>query len=216
MDYFISDIHFGHRNVIRHCDRPFKTVTEMNDEIIKRWNNVVTDADRVFVVGDMFLCDIDEAELYIKQLNGYKILIKGNHDLHKKAMIKVGFDEFHHRLDYDMPDGRVALLLHYPVPDCLLDDYDLMIHGHIHISKRLRGKKINVSCDIWDFTPISVDVLNEMDTRSISEEGSEFAEVSLDDDKMLTMNVKIPLQDFSGFIDHVYRQMDGKWPRSRE
>ena len=41
-------------------------------------------------------------------------------------------------------------------------------------------------------------------------------DIHLDDDKMLTMNVKIPMLDVSGFIDHMYRQMNGKWPRSRE
>ena len=45
MDYFISDIHFGHKNVIRFCDRPFKTVHEMNSKIVEKWNKKVTDAD---------------------------------------------------------------------------------------------------------------------------------------------------------------------------
>jgi calcineurin-like phosphoesterase family protein len=216
MDYFISDIHFGHKNIIRFCDRPFNTVSEMNREIIKKWNAVVTDSDRVFVVGDVFLCPAQEAKLYMQELKGYKILIKGNHDLSKPEMISAGFDEYHRSLDYTMPDGRTALLKHYPSPDCLLDQYDLMIHGHIHISERVRGKKINVSCDIWEFTPISVEELNKLDTSSGANNDSEFVKVTVSEDKMLTIHTTISMLDFSGFIDHVYKQMDGKWPRSRK
>ena len=62
MDYFISDLHFGHRNVIRYCNRPFDTVSEMNAGIIENWNNVVTDKDRVFVVGDVALCGTEETK----------------------------------------------------------------------------------------------------------------------------------------------------------
>ena len=216
MDYFISDIHFGHKNIIRFCDRPFGSVSEMNSEIIEKWNSIVTDVDRVFVVGDVFLCSPEEAKSYIKKLNGHKILIKGNHDLSKSVMLEAGFDEYHRSYDYTMPDGRVALLKHYPVPDCLLDMYDLMIHGHIHISERVRGKKINVSCDIWEFTPISVETLNRLSVNSATSDDSEFVKISVSEDKMLTIHTTIPMLDFSGFVDHVYKEMDGKWPRSRE
>ena len=95
MDYFISDTHFGHKNVIRFCDRPFKTVTEMNNSMIEIWNSVVSDADTVFVLGDVFLCPEEEAKEYIERLNGYKVLVKGNHDYSEKVMLRVGFDEFH-------------------------------------------------------------------------------------------------------------------------
>ena len=98
MDYFTSDLHFGHKNVIRFCDRPFKTVHQMNEAIIDNWNNIVSDSDRVFVLGDVFLCKPEEAKEYIEKLNGYKILVKGNHDYHEKKMLWAGFDEFHKSL----------------------------------------------------------------------------------------------------------------------
>ena len=210
MDHFISDLHFGHRNVIRFCNRPFKTVQEMNEEIVRKWNSHISDKDRVFVLGDVFLCDIDEAKRIVSQLNGYKILIKGNHDRSKKTMLSVGFDEFHTTLDYEMRDGRKALLKHFPVPDCLLEDYDLMIHGHIHISEKVNGKKVNVSCDIWKFSPVSV---GEIESLAINEPRipDEVCSVSVNEDKILNINANIHMTDFAGLTDYVYSIMRDYW-----
>ena len=214
MDYFISDLHFGHKNVIRFCERPFKTVDEMNCEIVKRWNEKVTDGDRVYVPGDVFLCDIDEAACWIKQLNGYKILIKGNHDYGERKMLWAGFDEFHKRLDYTMPDGRKALVQHFPLPDCLIKDYDLMIHGHIHISDRVIGKKVNVSCDIWNYEP--VDVLTLQDLEIGDNSSNQFFDAHVDEDGMINANFKIPIADFSGCTDEIYKTIQPHWPRTKK
>ncbi len=206
MDFFTSDIHFGHKNVIRFCNRPFKTVSEMNESIVENWNNLVTDHDRVFVVGDVFLCDPGIAKTYIERLNGYKILIKGNHDMHEKKMLEVGFDEFHKEYDYTMPDGRLALLKHYPSPDCIVEEkYDLTIHGHIHIDKRVNGKKINVSTDIWDYTPVSIDRLASLNLQDSIP--GEFFDAEIDEKGMLSISCKIRVEDFSGANDYVYKMM---------
>jgi len=209
MDFFISDIHFGHRNVIRFCNRPFSTVREMNEDIISRWNNIVTDKDRVFVLGDVFLCPIEEAKEYIGRLNGYKILIKGNHDLGKKIMLQSGFDEFYTSLDYEMPDGRKALLNHYPLPDCIIDDkYDLLIHGHIHVSESVRGKKINVSCDIWDYSPIPIETLQDLHTDNSCSNDS--LTVTFDEDGMMRIEAYMDIEDFSGASAHIFNLMNSK------
>ena len=52
MNYYISDLHFGHANVIRHDARPFADVGEMDRVLIERWNAVVGEDDDVYVVGD--------------------------------------------------------------------------------------------------------------------------------------------------------------------
>ena len=53
MDFFTSDQHFGHKNIIKYCDRPFESVTQMDDEIIACWNSVVSPSDTVYVIGDV-------------------------------------------------------------------------------------------------------------------------------------------------------------------
>ena len=80
--YFTSDLHFGHQSVLTKFEhRPFKNVEEMNEELIRRWNNKVQKGDLVYVLGDMFWKgDCDFVQDTLKRLNGQIILIKGNHD----------------------------------------------------------------------------------------------------------------------------------------
>ena len=79
--FFTGDLHFGHANVIAFDNRPFKTVEEMDAELIRRWNNKVGKGDLTYVLGDMiWKARNDDAPELIKSLNGQIILIKGNHD----------------------------------------------------------------------------------------------------------------------------------------
>ena len=54
MIYYTSDLHLFHDNIIRLCNRPYKNVYEMNDDIVERWNNKVKPDDDVYILGDMF------------------------------------------------------------------------------------------------------------------------------------------------------------------
>lgn len=76
----IADTHFGHENVIRYCNRPFRSADEMDKALIKNWNAVVTNQDTVIHLGDFCLCSKDRCKEILRLLNGKKILIKGNHD----------------------------------------------------------------------------------------------------------------------------------------
>lgn len=81
MKYFvISDTHFGHTNIIKYCNRPFSSVEEMDKILIKNWNETVSNEDVVIHLGDVGLNSKEYIRSIISQLNGKKILIKGNHD----------------------------------------------------------------------------------------------------------------------------------------
>lgn len=96
--FFTSDLHFYHSNVIKFCDRPYRTknpfwklwewkhdkpsiksVEIMNEALVANWNSVVGPDDEVYVLGDFSLA-FRPVELFTKRLNGKKYLVPGNHD----------------------------------------------------------------------------------------------------------------------------------------
>lgn len=171
--YFISDTHFNHKNIIKYCNRPFKDVDEMNKVLIENWNNTVTDYDTIFHLGDVALTNEREMKEIIPKLKGKKFLIRGNHDKKSKEFFRsVGFGM--------MPENPLKLnkekliLSHKPLADTEIPKGYVNIHGHIHnnplhkinptINKaeypeNLYSEKlhINVSVDVIDFKPISLE-----------------------------------------------------------
>lgn len=79
-NFYIGDWHYGHANIIAYDNRPYGTVEEMNEDLIRRWNAAVTEKDSVYILGDMFWCTAKNALPVLDQLHGAKYLIRGNHD----------------------------------------------------------------------------------------------------------------------------------------
>lgn len=79
--WFTSDLHFGHKNVIKFCNRPFQDVNEMNEKLIENWNSVVGENDIVFILGDTFWFNDSRAiKRCFQRLKGIIYVIPGNHD----------------------------------------------------------------------------------------------------------------------------------------
>lgn len=78
--FFTSDLHFGHKNIIKFCNRPFSSVEEMNDGLVARWNDVVKPNDTVWVLGDFAFTNIDHIKEILERLNGNIHMVLGNHD----------------------------------------------------------------------------------------------------------------------------------------
>ena len=212
MDYFTADWHLNHINILRYCDRPFETVNAMNDEIIARINERVTNDDTLYVVGDAFMGSLQEAPGLLRRINGRKVLIKGNHDRSIAKMLDVGFDEAYKTMTYTFPDNRVAHLCHYPKPIDLLNDYDIQIHGHLHSGERVNGKRVNVAVDLWDFYPVCVsDIMKELDGKSNAIEETK-CKIKFDG-TFLTIDAKIRPENFSGVIDEIYQMIYGQSER---
>ena len=132
--FYISDLHYGHANCIAFDNRPFKTVEEMNDAIIDRWNKSVSNGDIVYVLGDMFWCNADIAIPTLDKLNGNKFLIKGNHDRCNDNRFKNKFVKITEYLEVE-DEGRKVVLCHYPIP-CFKNHFYGWYHlyGHVHNS----------------------------------------------------------------------------------
>lgn len=183
MRYFTSDTHFGHQNIIKFCNRPFDSVNHMNEALIANWNSTVTPDDVVFHLGDVALGPWAEWDRLLTRLNGYKVLVVGNHDRIFKGEKErqqerfaehyaKWFDEIHHNYpDFILRDGRVVNLSHFPyeadhmdkarhMEHRLPDHGDALIHGHTHLDKVISHSdagtlQIHVGQDAWGYKPVS-------------------------------------------------------------
>lgn len=82
MKFFTADEHYGHRNVIKFCKRPFVDIDDMREKLIAAHNAKVSKGDFTYHIGDMFwrTCSVDEAVTIMTRLNGQHVLVYGNHD----------------------------------------------------------------------------------------------------------------------------------------
>ena len=88
MIYFISDTHFNHDREFVYGPRGFKSIEEMNETLIKNWNETVTPDDQIYVLGDFFLGTDEEFIRHtLWRLNGQIYLIYGNHDTPAKIKL---------------------------------------------------------------------------------------------------------------------------------
>lgn len=131
---YIADWHYAHANILAFDNRPFKTVEEMNEELVKRWNATVNPGDTVYVLGDMFWCISSQAVPILQALNGQKFLIKGNHDRSNDGKFVKEFAKITEYLEVN-DNFRNIVLCHYPIP-CFKNHYYGWYHlyGHVHNS----------------------------------------------------------------------------------
>ena len=158
--FFTADNHFGHKNAIKYCNRPFKDVNHMNEVMITQWNSVVQQNDHVYHLGDICFCDRINTSRILKRLNGKIYLIKGNHD---KRVLKEGFRErFEWIKDYHeltvQEDKQLIVLCHYAFKVWKRSHFGSWhLYGHSHGNLPDDGKSLSfdVGVDCNNFTPLS-------------------------------------------------------------
>lgn len=170
MIYYTSDLHFGHRNVIGMDGRPFETIEEMDETLIRLWNERVTDADDVYIVGDFAYRNGNTASWYLRRLKGRKHLIIGNHDRltiqDEQAMEHFVSVEMMMRI---ADNDRAVCLCHFPIAEWNGKRHGgYHVHGHIHIRRddvydfmSRCDKALNAGCMINGYRPATLDELME-------------------------------------------------------
>jgi len=176
--FLVSDTHFGHAGVCRFLRddgvtklRPWDNPDDMDEEMVKRWNETVRPNDKVYHLGDVV---INRKSLSIMhRLNGDKVLIRGNHDIFRDDEYRQHFRELR---AYHVMNGMI--LSHIPIHTESLGRFGVNIHGHLHANR--------VMAEVWgeyeidpryhcvcveqtDFRPI----LFEDVIKRIKEEGGE-------------------------------------------
>lgn len=162
MNYYIADLHFNHANIIRYSKRPFADVEEMNRTLVQNWNAVVTPEDDVYILGDFYYKGANPLPV-LRQLQGRKHLVVGNHDGKLLADSKARAEFVEIRDILSISDGNQRLILcHYPMAEW--NGYFrgvIHLYGHIHnITEndayrimKSRKNAYNTGADILGFTP---------------------------------------------------------------
>jgi calcineurin-like phosphoesterase family protein len=138
--FLYSDPHFGHAGVCQFLRedgsklRPWNDPAEMDEELVKRFNERVRPNDKCYFLGDVVINR--RALRTLHRLNGDKVLIRGNHDIFRDEEYRTYFRELR---AYHVLNGMI--LSHIPVHEASLGRFGVNIHGHLHASrvKRARG-----------------------------------------------------------------------------
>lgn len=141
--FLISDTHFGHTGVCRFMRadgvtklRPFEDPEEMDEFMVRAWNERVRPTDKVYHLGDVV---INRKSLKImSRLNGDKVLIRGNHDIFRDDEYREHFRELR---AYHVMNGMI--LSHIPVHAESLGRFGVNIHGHLHANRVRKARGVD-------------------------------------------------------------------------
>ena len=158
-----ADLHFFDEDIIRYENRPFKSVEEMNETLIKNWNDRVDPEDIVFVLGDVSAGDREETSEIIHRLKGHKILIMGNHDRDKSPdyWLSVGFDEVSR---YPIICNGYFILSHEPPSYFQETTPYAFFYGHVHSTSMYQTVTEKTACvcvERWNYAPAILDKVTE-------------------------------------------------------
>lgn len=156
--WFTSDHHFGHARIIELAKRPFASVEEMDDEMVRRWNTVVRPGDTVYHLGDFAF---DDHNKYLPRLAGQKRLILGNHDHSNRVKKAKGWATIDSLLHITMPDKTPVVLCHYAMRVWSRSHHGAIhLYGHSHGSLKGDNQCLDVGVDCWAFAPVSFEEIS--------------------------------------------------------
>jgi calcineurin-like phosphoesterase family protein len=142
----------------------------MNRGIVNNWNAVVRPEDHVYITGDVCMGRLNESVQYIKQLNGTKFLIAGNHDVkaRKDEEFRKQFAWIKDYFELSVPDGKRKqriIMSHYPMLSWHgMGKGSIMVHGHCHNNLPLdpEAKRIDVGLDAQKYYPMDYPSLKKL------------------------------------------------------
>lgn len=175
--WLIADPHFGHSGVCRFLRedgtklRPFDDPETMDNVLVERWNERVSDQDRVYVLGDVAMNKRALVKV-LPRLKGRLVLIKGNHDILKMKEYAAFFDDIR---AYVVLDGMI--LSHIPIHEASLARFGTNIHGHLHANRVMQR--------VVRYNPTQLASVNIIDPRyfCVSVEHTDYAPISFDEVK---------------------------------
>lgn len=165
--FWTADTHFSHKNIIMHCNRPFENIHEMDETIIKNWNDKVGKQDIVFHLGDFAW---KESLEYLKRLNGDIRIVLGNHDRDilktEKFFAKHEIKNTYFQIipaEYGVKiGGRDIIMSHYSMRSWHKSCHGSWhLYAHSHGCLAPYGKSWDVGVDNNNFTPLAFEEICE-------------------------------------------------------
>lgn len=155
--FVIADPHFFDNNIKLYENRKIS-----DDEMIAFWNNTVGPEDIIYILGDFANGTFEAIKNLVSKLNGYKILIKGNHDiLTYKEYLEIGFNEVYF---YPIIVDDFWIMSHEPMYINMNMPY-ANIFGHVHanpIYKDFSKRSFCVCVERIGFKPILLSKIKEI------------------------------------------------------
>lgn len=158
--WFTSDMHVFHKNITKYSGRPYDSVEEMTEELIKNWNFRVKPKDEVWNLGDFSFGNHEQTKHLIARLNGQHHFIFGNHDqiIEKNKDLQYMFRSIQHYKEIKI-DGQKIVLCHFPLLTWNKAHRGAwMLHGHCHGSVNYLNvgtTRIDVGVDNFNYRPVS-------------------------------------------------------------
>jgi len=175
--FFAADPHLHHANILTFKKddgtplRDFKTIDEMNVYIIEAYNSVVKPDDKLYILGDMVMKDSAWAHEILGEINGEKILIRGNHDRAKLSIYARYFKDVRSEITYRLANGQHVIFTHRPV--VLHEDHKLVfnVHGHTHHKHLDDWRYYNLCPEVAGYVPYSWDYLHKVFMETLKQKG---------------------------------------------
>jgi len=178
--WFTSDTHFSHKNIIKHCFRPFKTEHDMDERLIHNWNSVVGKNDVVFHLGDFLFYSgsnretTEIVEEYLSVLNGKKHLVIGNHD--GRAIIRArGWESVQDTLMVKAYNDKKIILNHF----CQLV-WDKAHYGSWHLYGHSHGT-LGQDKDVHRYSKLINFLVTRMKMHDVGVDNNKYFPISYDD-----------------------------------
>ena len=173
--WFSSDLHMYHTNIIKFCNRPFKTAHEMNEALINNFNEVVMPNDKLYIMGDFGFASRDRLLDVAGRLNGRKHLILGNHDKTIRKNLKAFEAHFESIGDYleiwcPDPDAKGnkqrIVMFHYPMlswSGSRHGSWALVGHAHGNVNDwHSKTTSLDVGVDNNNYYPFSYEQIKNL------------------------------------------------------
>jgi calcineurin-like phosphoesterase family protein len=168
-----SDLHFNHKRIIEFCPASrghCESLDHMNQTIINNFNSVIAEEDTLYLLGDIGFGEVGPALDLIRQLNGQKVWIHGNHDRkfwgndlyhQQKESLRIIEDTPYKTIWHRIKESKYQIVMfHFPIESWENSQRgSIHLHGHLHsgANQKVVHRKMDVGVDGNALMPYNMD-----------------------------------------------------------